>query len=345
MVAMGGVSLPMSRWDTTSLRERTRVSFHYRCRCGQEVVLRPREGMYLAIGALVGISLLNTILLFVLWGKVGEPAPLEPAAPTLENSGSGNEGEGSGTGSETARADSAHPEGTRGGAPASSPFPDDPFLDDPEAGAQDGDLPTRANPPGDSVSTDRSSIEAPPPVPELLELRLAKPSGLDLQLLAALLEEYPVGTLDRTLVLLAVCRWGEDLSIRGSNLLRAEAPPLFEALSPGDGSDSTLLLRRVIDVRDPRDRAVRGELAALDQVWEARWRTILDKARSDPDHAWRTALSAAGGEGARRFSAPDRPLGKHGRRDFRGAWGLSSDDSRAAPRAPRSSSRLGRVSR
>ena len=40
------------------------MSIQYRCRCGQEVVLRPRDGVYLVVGLLVGA----TVGYFDTWG-------------------------------------------------------------------------------------------------------------------------------------------------------------------------------------------------------------------------------------------------------------------------------------
>ena len=292
-VAFPGFRPGRSPAVVASARERIRVSFHYRCRCGQEVVLRPREGMYLAIGALVGISILNTILLFILWGKLGEAPPADPRSG--ETDPSRQEASERTHPAETPRAVDPPISQNRGSTEAPPTRPAE-VTETGESSEAALTSVSEVAPPAEPLSP--PPTPTPPPAPEVLELRLDRPEGLELPLLAQLLDEFPVGTLDRTLLLLAVCRWGEDLSIRGSDLLRAESPLLFEALSPSEGpTDSRLLLRRTIDPGHPRDRAVRGELAALDQVWESRWRTILERARSDPSHGWRTAVGKAGGEG------------------------------------------------
>ncbi|MEM7164871.1 MAG: hypothetical protein AAF581_05365 [Planctomycetota bacterium] len=58
------------------------MSIQYRCRCGQEVTLRSREPVYLVVGLVLGLTVLNSILLVMLWTRTGsdtEP-PLETAA-------------------------------------------------------------------------------------------------------------------------------------------------------------------------------------------------------------------------------------------------------------------------
>ncbi|MCA8962869.1 MAG: hypothetical protein KDC38_20235, partial [Planctomycetes bacterium] len=49
------------------------MPIQYRCRCGQEVVLRPREGVYLVVGLLLVVSILNTAMVVLLWIRLGEP--------------------------------------------------------------------------------------------------------------------------------------------------------------------------------------------------------------------------------------------------------------------------------
>ena len=53
------------------------MAIHYRCRCGQEIVLRPREGIYLVVGLLVGLTLLNSVLTALLLFR--SPPAVDPA--------------------------------------------------------------------------------------------------------------------------------------------------------------------------------------------------------------------------------------------------------------------------
>lgn len=250
------------------------MPIHYRCRCGQEVVLRPREGVYVVVGLLVGLTLLNTALLIFLFGRVDElaaPSP-SPAAPPAVSAGETEE---------PAREVEIPPgEVVPAALPTHAAFDGDPAADA-EGAANAG------SPPGPPAA-----IGAPPaPAPAAVaEIALPPPEGLDPALLPVLLADAEPGSLDRTLVLLAACRWGGELAPRAADLLRAEAPLIFEAITPGEAGDPNLLLRR------PDRGGARGELAALAQVWPARWRHILERARTDPRSEWGRALAAAGGE-------------------------------------------------
>lgn len=264
---------------------------HYRCRCGQEVVLRPRDGVYLVVGALVGLSLLNTALLLFLWWKVDN-------VPTPEG---GEDGGG------TASREEAAPDPSAG-----NPASDDPATADeldrsgvdptgPEIAAPD-----RGSPPSDAVDGSGSSStdpsvepdDGPPPVAAIepsteLTLRLARPAGLETALLPVLVETSAAGSLDRTLLLLAAARWGEEFASRAADLLRIESPALFEALTPPPEGDPDLLLVHAASARSAA--GTRGEFAALERVWDTRWPVILRRIEEEPTIGWVAELARAGG--------------------------------------------------
>lgn len=70
------------------------MTIQYRCRCGQEVILRPREGLYIAAGFALGLGLLNTVLLAYLVATARTaPPPGSPASgsPAVEAPDSASE--------------------------------------------------------------------------------------------------------------------------------------------------------------------------------------------------------------------------------------------------------------
>ncbi len=242
------------------------MPIHYRCRCGNEVVLRPREGVYLLVGVLVGLTLLNTALLLFVWGKIETPPKMSQLA------------------AEPAASD---PGASHAEDPSISPVE---IAPQPVADPNPDVIEPAPNPKPKSQAVDR--LEPPPPaLPHVAGIRLPPPPELDAALLRLLLDETEIGTLDRTLVLLAACRWGEEVAPRAADLLRVEAPGLFEAVTPGEPDDPDLILRRSAHGGD------RGELAALEQVWGNRWREVIRRAGSDPRLGWATALASAGGGG------------------------------------------------
>jgi len=249
------------------------VPIHYRCRCGQEVVLRPREGVYIVVGALVGLTLLNTALLLFLYGKLEEGS--EPKPPVAERA--------------SIEGDPApSPQGSAGADAGASTPP--PLANAPAAVVPPPDSAAPAVPSHGSVALPTSGgASSEPELPAApAEIVLPPPEGLDPARLPLLLQSSAPGSLDRTLILLAACRWGEDLAPRAADLLRAESPLLFEAITPGDPADASLRLRR------PVQGGAKGELAALAQVWQGRWSQILSRADADPSLEWGRALADAG---------------------------------------------------
>ena len=47
------------------------MTIQYRCRCGQEVILRPRESTYLVVAAILALCLVNAVFTGLLWWKLG----------------------------------------------------------------------------------------------------------------------------------------------------------------------------------------------------------------------------------------------------------------------------------
>lgn len=55
------------------------MTIQYRCRCGQEVTLRPKDSTYLVVGLILGLTFLNTALLGYLLLREPPQAPPSPA--------------------------------------------------------------------------------------------------------------------------------------------------------------------------------------------------------------------------------------------------------------------------
>ncbi len=68
-------------YPLTSLE--ARLTVHYRCRCGQEVVLRPREHVYTAFFVLAGLIVVNLVITAFLWWQLSHLPRLHPAEPPI----------------------------------------------------------------------------------------------------------------------------------------------------------------------------------------------------------------------------------------------------------------------
>lgn len=183
------------------------MTIQYRCRCGQEVTLRPRESTYLLVGLLVGLTLLNTLLsvyLVVQLSTSGEStgpqvrAEREPAAPFR--------------GGPESESDEVPPilrPSTSELAPSAQSEPNSSQSDISDVGdpkrldvaatnvvlANDGDGNSQAE-----------AVAAKPELPA--RVRLLAPSHLDGTLMAGLLDAPPTGATDRLAAWLAVIAWG-----------------------------------------------------------------------------------------------------------------------------------------
>ena len=249
--------------------------------------------MGLLLAGLLGLTLLNSVLLFVLWGSNRGTSPTPPATTGQTEPASAGTSERAanpapvvpdpassiGDGRATARELDAARE-----TPLIRKNPD---LDRSPAGSTPGSA--------DSGSPVATPAKTEPPPREVVEVRLRRPAGLHDEALAELFHAPPGPGLDRHLVLLALSRWGEEFAPRARDLLQVEVPRLAAAFAEGidpEAEDEFLLLRRTLE-RSERHRSVRSELAAIEQVWSGRWRALLDKIAADPARGWRRAIAVA----------------------------------------------------
>ena len=255
------------------------------------MTVRPREGLYLAGAILFGMTILNTILLFVLWSDSKQESPIAEldegsSVPVVSPQGefdSAGELEQQSAASETVF------------DRETSPI----ISTEARGNAKEADDVLAAT--AKEVSVEEVAVAQKIVLPSL-ELRLARPRGLESSTLGILLEKDWAG-LDRTLILLAAARWGEGLSPGALEILRLETPALLEALQRNDteGDDLILRLQEGTVERGSVDAALeqkrRSELTALELLWKSRWEGMIDQLRQDPGAPWRAQLASALGSG------------------------------------------------
>lgn len=236
------------------------MPIQYRCRCGQEVVLRPHEGIYLAIGLVVAFTILNSILLLFLWYRmpteltaVPRP-PANPEAPTDPDAGKlpspdttpddSSLVEGDPVGSSDESNEPAVAEG------AQAPVTSSAGEGVPSGGSEAGELVR----PGEGEITDIRSL-GPKVKPLPLPWPPTLPEGLDALTLSAWVDAPPTDERRRAMVLLAAERWGSGW-VRGRAVeqLRAEGGPFGPSLRAlvewGDETRLPEALEQNLGVRD-----------------------------------------------------------------------------------------------
>ncbi|MEM7262467.1 MAG: VWA domain-containing protein, partial [Planctomycetota bacterium] len=219
------------------------MPIQYRCRCGQEVVLRTRESVYLIAGAAVLFTLINTVLLVVVWHRLGEidsssavsprelanleqPEATEPSAPEAAGSQPtpvSDDSTGDGASTDPAREIVNQPSG----APTAESFVKEPIWVVPVTGHSPG---------GDAAESDSAAATAPihptdeadpstrsPDIGRTVDdgtevptvgrtnpakVRLDRPDDVDGLMLWLALEALPADPVERSAVLVAGVAWG-----------------------------------------------------------------------------------------------------------------------------------------
>ncbi|MFQ5654615.1 MAG: hypothetical protein ACE5GW_07780, partial [Planctomycetota bacterium] len=274
------------------------MPIQYRCRCGQEVTLRLREGIYLVAGLILGLTLLNTALTLFLWLRLTTEPPRRMAdrgpLPTSEGLGAATSPAAGGGGAEAARAAeeasssrSSELEDSRAGLRDQPPSPLV-VAPPPEA------LPSRGlerEEPSPPAKEEEEKVEAQRrPLPRLH--RFVRPASLEPLSLALLLDRLPERPIDRSLVLLGALRWGSgDLAGRARDLIPAHSP-LLSALAPewapagrGEGSSPP----GALEISD-EGLPWRSELlTSLEERWDEGWESLLRSAGGPHSLRWLTA--------------------------------------------------------
>lgn len=294
------------------------MSIQYRCRCGQEVTLRSREPVYLVIGLVLGLTVLNSVLLLVVWSRLGEQSAASSAAATQAPDGMAPDANAT---DDDAPAAAAGRQGSQRtgfvpsrAAPQPSTSPAGSEVN-PAAAARSQPLAPEATqstdaPTADSsgaVSSGRGSsategvgatvVPLEPPAGAVVEL--GRPELLDPVILWACVRPSQRKGLDRALGWLAGATWGAGFireSARRQLAADAEFGWLLEAANESAPGTLRLEVANVADsVRTAEpDRVVAKQLSWLrsaESRWPALWPEVLESL--SPEVAvWRDGLSA-----------------------------------------------------
>ena len=255
------------------------------------MISRPREGVYLAGAILFGMTILNTILLFILWSDSSQEPPIAELEDDTSLPAASHQSE-----SNPLHELDRHPslDNTSLENETSPSFPE-------EGQGAVKELEDESATTASRVSVEDTAVTQKIVLPPI-EVRLTRPRGLESSTFSTLLEQDQSG-LDRTLILLAAARWGEGLSSRAVEILRLETPALLEALQRTETEDEDLVLcleESVVNrgsVGAALEQKRRSELVALELLWKSRWNGMIDQLRQDPDAPWRSQLASALGSG------------------------------------------------
>ncbi|MEE8141734.1 MAG: VWA domain-containing protein [Planctomycetota bacterium] len=268
------------------------MPIHYRCRCGQEVTLRPREGVYLLVALLVGMTLINTALTTLLWLRWGSPHPQsvqEPASRSGED-----QVDDTPTALETALKEVQEDLGVdRAGSPSLIPtemtrgeeleqvsmLPISSGLerDDLQSAKQQGAVLS-----GSSQSETTMALSTAP-----REYTFPRPQGLDALAMWMLLNQLPESELQRAMVLLGSLRWGSGVLRTEVHQRLASEPKRFEELAAV--WLSAPLQDDSVRISDDGLSWKRNLLGKLEQQWQEGWNQLLHEGGKAEVRRWTSA--------------------------------------------------------
>ncbi len=239
------------------------MTIQYRCRCGQEVILRPREALYGVVAVILGLTLLNTVLTGLLWYRSTTAVTAAPD-PAL---------------------------GAREDAPESPPPARLP-VEPPVAPSIPDAVPVTVTALDDASASPVAPAVEPvlPPPPAEVRLAFALPEALDGLLLGYCLLAPPESARERAAVFCAGAWWG-------SGWLRETAMGLasrFEqvglaqliAEAPAERPDAP----RIATFAPGEERAPARLIATdLAENWDSTWRRLGAPSRggsAEPGWTW-----------------------------------------------------------
>ncbi len=227
------------------------MPIQYRCRCGQEVVLRPREGTYIFVGVILVFTLLNTVLTASLWLTRDSAGSLPPAQRVAERTTIDGpvDRDASAVDSHAATSRSTIATSADGGDRVSASVT--PPLDIGDTSSASSNPTTRSSVPipiesnpdgvadgsavhrgtGDSTSQPSSGVDADEGDAAQREApavaAFARPASVDGFSLWMRVQHLPTATVDRAAILLAAVTWGDGfVRARAEEIVASEAGEL-----------------------------------------------------------------------------------------------------------------------